>query len=567
MSIETESLRPIRRLFGLLSKDKRDIGYLYLHAALGGLVALSLPLGIQAIIGLVLGGEVSTSWILLTILVTFGVVMAGALQAVQWSITEVLQRRIFTRSAFEFGFRIPRFRPEAVGSTYTPELVNRFFDTLSLQKGVAKVLLDFSTAGLQIIFGLLLLAFYHPVFIAFGAFLILLLVLIFRWTVPRGIATSLRESGEKYRLAHWLKELARAMNSFKLAGRTSLPEERTDDVVSAYLGHRSQHFRVLMTQYAAVVAFKALITAGLLVIGGLLVMENLINVGQFVASEIVIIGVMGSAEKLMLTMESVYDVLTAVEKMRQVTDVPLEDERDGVCVETVAPGGRGLSLKLEAAGLGQGTYIDRPVLDAVDLDLPAGARVAVVGPSGSGKTSLLHVIAGLTPLERGAMMVEGVPLADLDRRDLRYRTGDSLEQEVIFEGTLAENISVGRPGVDLGVVREAAESVGLMPLVKQLPQGFRTPIMSDGQGLSTGWMKRILLARAIVGKPRLLVLDRPLQPFPMEEHDAIAEALAGVSGKEGWTVVAASADPAWLSRCTHVVRLEEGRIVDIQTEG
>ncbi len=565
MSIESQSLRPIRRLIGLLSKDKRDIGYLYLHAALGGLVALSLPLGIQAIIGLVLGGEVSTSWILLTVLVTFGVVMAGALQAVQWSITEVLQRRIFTRSAFEFGFRIPRFRPEAVGSTYTPELVNRFFDTLSLQKGVAKVLLDFSTAGLQIVFGLLLLAFYHPVFIAFGAFLILLLVLIFRWTVPRGISTSLRESGEKYRLAHWLKELARAMNSFKLAGRTTLPEERTDDAVSAYLGHRSQHFRVLMTQYAAVVAFKALITAGLLVIGGLLVMDNLINVGQFVASEIVIIGVMGSAEKLMLTMESVYDVLTAVEKMGQVTDVPLEDERDGVCVETVASGGQGLSLKLEAAGLGQGQYIDRPVLDAVDLVVPAGSRVAVIGPSGSGKTSLLHVIAGLTPLERGSLLVEGVPMADLDRRDLRYRTGDSLEQEVIFEGTLAENISVGRPGTDLGVVREAAEAVGLMPLVKRLPEGFRTPLMSDGQGLSTGWMKRILLARAIVGKPRLLVLDRPLQPFPMEEHDAIAEALAGVAGGEGWTVVAASADPAWLSRCTHIVRLEEGRIVDIQT--
>ena len=294
-------------------------------------------------------------------------------------------------------------------------------------------------------------------------------------------------------------------------------------------------------------------------------MENLINVGQFVASEIVIIGVMGSAEKLMLTMESVYDVLTAVEKMGQVTDVPLEEEREGVCVESLAPGGQGLSLKLAAAGLRQGQYINRPVLDAVDLDVPAGSRVAVIGPSGSGKTSLLHVIAGLTPLDRGSMLVEGVPMADLDRRDLRYRTGDSLEQEVLFEGTLAENISVGRLGADLGSVREAAEAVGLMPLVKRLPQGFGTPLMSDGQGLSTGWMKRILLARAIVGKPRLLVLDRPLQPFPMEEHDAIAEALAGVAGGEGWTVVAASADPAWLSRCTHIVRLEEGCIVDIQT--
>ena len=281
--------RPFQRFLRLLSKDRKDIGLIYLYAVVNGIVALSLPLGIQAIVGLILAGRVSTSWVILTVIVTLGVAFSGVLQVLQLSITEVLQQRIFTRASFEFAYRIPRVKSEAIRGVYLPELVNRFFDTLNVQKGLSKILLDLSTSTLQIVLGLALLAVYHPFFIFFGLALLLTLAALIRWSLRPGLQSSLKESTYKYRVAHWLKELARGFSTFKLAGVTNLPLTKTDSLVASYLTHRKQHFRILVFQYAGVVVFKTLITLGLLALGGVLVMQNEITIGQFVASEIIII--------------------------------------------------------------------------------------------------------------------------------------------------------------------------------------------------------------------------------------------------------------------------------------
>ena len=556
----SESTRPLKRLLRLLAIDRRDILFVYLYAAVNGLVALSLPLGIQAIIGLILAGRVSTSWIILTIIVTAGVALSGLLQVVQLSITEVLQQRIFTRSAFEFAYRIPRFKTEAMRGIYAPELVNRFFDTLNVQKGLSKLLLDFTASGLQILFGLILLSFYHPFFIFFGVFLAALLGAIVYWTGPKGLKTSLKESSDKYRVAHWLQELARGFSTFKLAGQTELPLERTDGLVQSYLGHRKQHFKLLIFQYSSIVGFKALITLGLLVIGGLLVIDNEITIGQFVASEIIIILIMNSAEKLILTMEPIYDVLTAVEKMGHVTDIPLD--REGSDNNVNAPDTAGFKVQLIDVALPMGRYVNRPVLSGVNLELPAGSRAAVVGPPASGKTALLHVLSGLLEPSTGSRILNGIPAKNWDMRVLRRHIGDYLAQEVIFDGTLSDNLTVGRAGIDIEDLRWAAEAVGLMPIIESWPDGFSTRLGSDGEGLPQTFVHRIFLARAIVGRPRLLVLDPFLRPFEEAERESLSEFLT--RPEHPWTLVAATGDSAFLKRCTHVIHMRDGRIERIE---
>jgi ABC-type bacteriocin/lantibiotic exporter with double-glycine peptidase domain len=295
------------------------------------------------------------------------------------------------------------------------------------------------------------------------------------------------------------------------------------------------------------VAFKALITLGLLVLGGLLVIENQITVGQFVASEIIIILIMNSAEKLILTMEPIYDVLTAVEKMGQVTDIPLD--REGADNRMKALTGAGFKVQLHGIGLPEGTYVKRPVLSGIDLELPAGARVAVVGPPGSGKTALLHVLSGLIEPTTGTRILNGVPAKNWDQRLLRRQIGDYLAQEVIFEGTLTENLTVGRNGISMEDLQQAAEAVGLMPIVEQwLPQTV---------------VHQIFLARAIAGKPALLVLDPFLRPFEQEDRERLSAYLT--RPEHPWTLVAATTEPAFLERCTHIVYLKDGRIDHVST--
>ena len=161
------------RFWRLLKPDRKEIRNIYFYAIFAGLVNLSLPIGIQSIINLIQGGQMSTSLIVLIFFVILGVTFTGVLQVNQLVISEHLQQKIFARAAFEFSYRLPKIRLEAMYKHFAPELMNRFFDIVSIQKGLTKILIDFSTASIQTIFGLILLSLYHPFFIIFSSELLL----------------------------------------------------------------------------------------------------------------------------------------------------------------------------------------------------------------------------------------------------------------------------------------------------------------------------------------------------------------------------------------------------------
>ena len=431
-------ITPWQRLTRLLKVDKREIGHIYLYALVGGAISLSVPLGIQAIINLISGGQVATSWGVLIAFVTIGVGFTGALQVMQLALAENIQQRLFARSAFEFAYRIPRIKAEAVGGKYLPELVNRFFDTMTIQKGLSKLLLEVPLALLQIALCLILLALYHPFFIAFGALLLLLLWLIFRYSGRRGLETSITESGYKYAVAHWLEELGRSMGTFKLVGETNLPLERTDQLVNGYVSARKAHFRVLLGQYGAMVVFKVIVTLSLLALGGLLVMNEQMNIGQFVAAEIVILLLMGAVEKIILRIETVYDVLTALDKVGSVTDLPLEREEGLRTIDR--DGSRGMDVRLNGVAF-RSHFHGRPVLEGIDLHLGPGEKVCLYGPNGAGKTTLLRILGGAITAHEGTVQLDGHPLNSLDLDIVRSVIGDSLSDEDVFAGTVLENIA------------------------------------------------------------------------------------------------------------------------------
>jgi ABC-type bacteriocin/lantibiotic exporter with double-glycine peptidase domain len=229
----TNSLSPQRRLLLLLGQYRREIRYIFLYAIVAGLINLSLPLGIQAIIGQIAGGGINASWGVLVLFVLVGAALTGILRLMQLSVMEYLQRRIFAESAMEFALRIPRLNLDSLRKEHLPELVNRFFDTITLQKGLPKILIDGSTAALQIVLSLLLLSFYHASFLTFSLILLGILFLLFYWMAPKAMQTSLLESKYKYKLVFWLEELGRVATTFKLAGNNDFPLRQTDALTSA----------------------------------------------------------------------------------------------------------------------------------------------------------------------------------------------------------------------------------------------------------------------------------------------------------------------------------------------
>ena len=548
-----EVMSPWERLIGLLKLEKRDVRQVIYYAIFSGFLALTLPLGIQAIINLIQGAQVSTSWIVLVILVTIGVAFVGILQLMQMRIIETIQQRIFTRASFEFTYRFPKFKMNELRDNYPPELANRFFDTLNIQKGLAKILVDIPAAILQIVFALILLSFYHPFFIAFGFLLLILIFIVFKFTAKKGMETSLMESKSKYKVAHWIQEVARAVVSFKLSGKTNLALSKNDELVNDYLIARESHFRILVIQFIQMIGFKVVVTAGLLLIGGLLVLNQEMNIGQFVAAEIIILLVIASVEKLILGLESFYDVLTSLEKMGQIVDKELEIQ-DGDKPEFKD----NFDIELDNVSFRVPNKED-DILSHVSLKIKPKSRLLVKGESGAGKSSLLRLIAGVIEPTKGKVYLDKFMLSNINLNHYRSHLGLSLADETPFEGTIRENITFGNPEISDEQLMWAIENVGLYQFIKESPKGLNTVLYPEGRQISYTIAKKIVLARAIVDKPKVLILEDPLDQFEPVEVKRIIKFLTDESNP--WALVVVSRNNDWSASCTQVVTLKKGEII------
>jgi len=554
--MNNSQLTPLKRFWRLLAPDKKEIKNVYAYAIFAGLISLSLPLGIQAIINLIQGGQISTSWIILVVVVILGIVLTGVLQVFQLRITEDLQQKIFTRAAFEFAYRIPRIKLEALYKKYAPELANRFFDILTVQKGLSKMLIDFSSATLQILFGLILLSLYHPFFILFSFVLVLLVIAIIRFTAQKGLDTSLAESKFKYRIAQWLEELARTNITFKLSGESNIPLKRTNERVEGYLKSRESHFNVLVQQYTLMIVFKVLVATGLLAIGGVLVFEQQMNIGQFVGAEIIILIVLSSVEKLIMSMETIYDVLTGLEKIGQLTDMELE-KRTGTCIEE-KDCEEGLQLDLENIVF---SYPGHGVetLNGLNLHVDAGDKLMISGANSSGKSTLLTILSGMYEAQQGNLSFNDLPKGNVDLNQLRLMIGNCLDSEQLFEGTLLENISLGRPKATFDNVKWAASKMGLLEFVRQQPEGFDTQLDPEGRRLPSSIIQKIILARSIAHKPKLLLLKDAFQHLVQPERNEIIDFITSKENK--WTLIAVSSDIHMAKQCDRIALMQDGEIV------
>lgn len=550
-----EEISPVKRLFKLLRAEKKDIVYILFYAFLVGMISLVIPLGIQTTTELVSGGVFFSSIYILIGLIILGVFVTGAMQIFQITLVEYLQRRIFTKAAYEFAFRLPRMKNEALAGLYPPELVNRFFDVMTIQKGLPKLLIDLSSAVLQIFFGLLLISLYHPFFVFFGIVLVITLVLIFTFTGPRGLKSSILESKYKYKVAYWLQELGRALNSFKVAGNTNLPIRKTDFNVNNYLKYRKNHFTILVSQYSYIILFKTGITAAMLIMGTILVVDRQITLGQFVASEVIIILILASVEKFITYMDVVYDMLTAVDKIGHVTDMPLEKSGGVDLPGTIAR--QPFHIKVEGLRY---TFpkSHAPTLRGIDLTIRSGEHVCLAGPGNSGKSTLMHVLSGLHSDFEGAVTINGYSIRDLDLTNLRDRIAKNISREDIFDGSILENITVGKSFVTVQDAIAALEKTRLIDWVNHLPGGLNTHLVSGGKGLSVSVIHKLILTRCLAKKPSLVILNDFFSSLPRQDKMELMQML--VSDGSSFTLVVVSNDPIIMAASDRILLMKGGQV-------
>lgn len=547
------ALTPLRRFFKLLEEEKKEVFAIYFYSFLNGGVSLIYPLGIQAIVNFVLGGRVSTAWLIMVLVVAIGITFGGFLQISQLYLTEKLEQRVFTKSAFSFAYRLPRLKLDELQGKYTPELVNRFFDAVNLQKGMSKILIDFSFATVQIFFGMILLALYNVFFLIFSVILLALVVLIFYYTSPKGMETNLKVSTQKYKTAYWLEEIGRTMATFKLAGNSKLPFYTIDKLLESYVDYRNKHFAVLVLQYKVMIVFKALIVTVLLIVGSVLLINDQISIGQFIAAEVVIILMVSSVEKVILSLDSVYDTLTATEKMGQIMDLPME--RQEGTEKSLTTNKQSLEFEIRDLSF-KSKDTSFEILKDVSFHLKPGEKVILTGKSGSGKSTLMYLMAGLYSDYRGRIIVNGLPIDTMNLDRLRSYIGDSLSHQSIFHGSIYDNITLKKDVGDKHV-RDIIELVGLKEYIYQLTEDWDTVLMPEGKNLSKSVISKIILARCLVNFPKALLLEDVISSFGDEEKERYINYL--LNGN--WTLLMVSEDPETIKKFPRVIELDEGRVV------
>lgn len=549
----------IKRFFSVIRIEKKEVSAIYFYAIFSGLIQLSLPLGIQAIINFsqVASGrtELPVSMWLLIFLVVGGVFVVGIVQVNQMKVVEKIQQRIFTRYAFEFTYKIPRFKIKDVDDYHLPELVNRFFDTVSLQKGLSNILLDIPLAIIQVVFGLILLSLYSPLFVLLGILLIIILYLVLYLTAKKGLDASIRESDFKYSVAAWIEELARTFKSFKVSGKGNIHLKKTDQLVVGYLESRTDHFDVLKFQYWSLIFFKLLITATMLIVGAILLIEQQLNVGQFIAAEIVILTVLTAVEKLILSLDKAYDVLTSLEKLSKVTGRDLEENGTLNYPEKQ----EGVNVKINA--LGFGFTQEKKSLQQINLNIKSGEKVCINGGAASGKSVLLELLTGAFPISEGTMLVDGIPIGNYNLESYRKQLGVFYHEQDIFNGTLFDNVTMGDDTISHAHLMNLSSIIGLSSFIESLPKGFNEILQSTGKGMSSIIAKKILLLRAFAGNPKLLLLDEPFEIAGGEHSEKIADYLIGL---KDITVVVVTSDMGFASKCNQVVSMEKGFIADVK---
>ncbi len=528
---EPVPLTPFRRLMRLLAPDSSDIAIVILFSIGVGILSLATPIAVQSLVNFVaFGGLVQPLFIIGILLFAF-LALAGAIRTYKSYIVEVLQRRIFVRVASDLAYRLPRVRIDAFDARSGPELVNRFFDVMTVQKASATFLLDGVGVLLQAFIGLLILAFYHPFLLAFDVVLIAAILFVV-FILGRGaVKTAIRESKAKYAVAASLEEIALNPLTFKQSGGGEFAWRRTDALAAAYVGARRSHFNVVVRQIIGAVALQAFAGTALLTLGGFLVIQGELTLGQLVAAELIVSVVLASFAKFGKQLESIYDLLAGVDKLGQLIDLPLERQNG----EELQSDSRASELAFVDVGF---TYDDGMcVFDSFDLRVAPGECVLVVGDHGAGKSTLTDLLCAARAPSSGRIELDGVDFRELSLDAIRRQVAVVKGLEIV-EGTIADNVRLDRSDVSNKDIRQALENVGLLESIRNLPDGLDTHLNNLGRPLSYGQARRLMVARALAGRPSVIVLDNVLDDLDVRSREIVVNTIS--ASDRGWTAIVTS---------------------------
>ncbi len=542
----------------LLQEEKKDLWILVIYGIWVSIFSLIIPVAVQTFVNTIGFGLLFQPILILVLVVFTFSAFSGVLRALQMSIVEVFEERLFVKTAMELANRISYLKSDVFKESYGSEWVNRFFDVMTLQKTISSLILDGATLFLQIIFGMLLLAFYHPFLLVLNFIILAFVFLFFFGLQGKALETSIEESKSKYSMAAWLQDLARHSASFRSIQSRKFALRRADDLATKYVQTRRKHFKVFFKQTISAMILQVFANALLLGVGGWLVVQGQLTLGQLVASELVLSAVMSSIGNIGQYLEYYYDAAAALDKIGQLFELPTErPEEEQVKHHEFTQGDRGIEGSHHSILKVKNLVVkDRPFGSGeLNFEIPLGKKIALWGPSGAGKSEVLQSLYGMTDPISGVIEIEGV--------NLRYSSLEQIRSKIayvsggrLFDGTILDNIQLHRDA-KIPEIQKILFELGLEEILNALPDGLHTQIRAGRYPLSRLQAQKILLARALVSKSKLILVDDIMDDFDPESDLAWKSFLNRTDF--GYSMVFAVQNLSKAQYCDQIVDMHSGK--------
>lgn len=522
---------------GLLFRlERRVLALIFSYSLAIGLFSLIVPLTVQELVNTFAFAIQPITIVTLAGIMVIALGFVGAFKALQYYAVEVLERRLFARVTIAMTQQLPHFQFQR----FKPRFANYFMETVLMQRALSVLLVDLINVVVGGAVGMTILVFYHPYFLLFDALLLAGFNVIFFMLSHGGLRTTIEMSQAKYSVLHWIQEISYNLLHFKATDSQPLLMRKTDELVDRYVETRRERFGILVRQYLGSVGWQAIAHSGVLATAGWLLSIGQLTIGQLVAAEVVVSNLLLNFDAVVKKMGHVYYFLTALAELNEFFSLPKDQQSAQLSVQLPDPMIHGIRLTCKDLTVARGDA--PPIFQHFDLEITPGEKIGIYASTTAAKTALARVLAGLEAPTAGVIRYNGVDLRHLNLDTINRWRGFMLDSQLaLFEGTIEDNIVLGRSYVPYADIRWALRFTELEEEVDAMPQGIKTHVRAPDRILAPTHIMRILLARAILARPQLLIFDGILHNLPPAMRETILRRLC--SKDEPWSTVFVSNDP------------------------
>jgi ABC-type bacteriocin/lantibiotic exporter with double-glycine peptidase domain len=534
----------------VLRLERKILTIIAAYACATGVLFLVIPLTVQELVSTFSFAVEPIMVATLAGIVACTLIAIAAFRVLQARAVEILLQRLYARIALAFTSSLPRFRDE----TFLPERANAFMETELVTRAIVVIITDLINVTVVGTIGMSLLVLYHPYFLLYNIALVAGFVFLLSVLGDGGFAITQEVSTRHYAVFHWIQNIAQNLPHLRaMVGHTYLLQ-RTDQLVHDYVMARKARSNILTgTQYKGAALWQAVGHSGLIATAGLMLSAGQLTVGQFAAAEVVVGNLLLNMDVLARRVYALFYVLTSFHELGEFFSLPHEDLSGRQAVPVTAPDSEG--IRLSCRGVAFAHEQAPPVFQDFALDIAPGEKVAILCGNNMAKTALAKVLAGLYTPTQGVVRYHGVDLRDVSLDSLTTARGLVLDSHpTLLDGTLKSNIALGRPMATYDQIRWALRFVELDDEIDAMPAGLQTPVTSHGQKFPLSQILRLLVARAIVVRPQLLIFDGTLHSMQPVTREIILRRLC--SKDEPWSAVFVSNDPSIVTFTDRTIMLE-----------